>query len=202
MKHKLLAISCCLLAVSCLLLAVSCPVQAEVFGDQNQESTGSVLENHQVGLVATPSLSGTVDSITCWHVCNAAHKTRYALYEWHGPTGNVPIDSTAEFTLSPDTGWHSQVTLLGGTVSAGTKYLIVAWSEAGVGYNNMVYANTGDTASDYSKTYTGNGWDSPASASPGAWGPMSIYCTYSEAAKEVPKSKGIIKEDNERGIIK
>lgn len=185
----------CGLILFCVLL---CPLwtQAEWFGHQTKYASGSTDENHQFGTIDDPSLSGTVDSITCYHYAfnGTSHQTRYALYEYHGESDNILIDSTAEFTLTHVfDGWHSQETLLGGSITSGVDYLIVSWSEATSGLNQMFWTGTVEVeGSDYVKTYVGAGWAATESANPFT-GRVSIYCTYTVEAEGSSRRNRILR---------
>lgn len=160
-----------------LLLLLPMLVQAESFGNEDEETGEGLIEDCMRGAVFTAPSAGTVDSIKAYiKITTQAHLTKLAIYEWlgSGVAGDL-IDSTEEINIpvQGDT-WVMFDFILNGSISANTKYSLMAWSEATAGVAYIAYgSSTGDTTHLTSNSY-------PASW-PSTLTPSNVYSNYTNS---------------------
>jgi len=145
------------------------------FGNTNQGSNYQTIEDRITGGQFVCSQSGTAQSISAYlTVSNNDHDMRAAIYT---STGTL-VGSTNQVTVSASTGWVTFA--FSGTkpsLSAGTTYTLVVWSESTYGSANLYYSNSGGTGVYNPRTY-GTYPNSVTFSSDGTRN-YSIYCTYS-----------------------
>jgi hypothetical protein len=148
------------------------------FGDQNQESNTATIENNIRGSSFIASQTGTLQSISvCIQTSNKAENMKAAIYT---SSYNL-IAQTQEVSVPKNTnGWVTFNFVTAPSVTVGTSYFLVAWSQSSSGLGNIYYSTSGSSNQGYSQaqTYASN-WPNPLSGGSLNNYKYSIYATYS-----------------------
>ncbi|MCH8992752.1 MAG: hypothetical protein IIA44_13530 [Acidobacteria bacterium] len=168
-----------------------------VFGSQSQES-GSININGKIrGFVYTMgSTAGTMDSITCYLTDGggtAGNKKKYAIYL--ESDASLIGQTTEEDPGTDGAGWYGIEASGTVSLSAGTDYIIAAWSNFSA-TTKVKGQDCGSGPCTVLDTETYNGFPDPASFSNTAFTKnMSIYCTYTEDSDAVsPRRRRVLLE--------
>jgi len=147
------------------------------FGDQNQESNTASIQNNIRGSLFTASQTGTLQSISaCVQTGNNAKNMKAAIYD----SSHSLLAQTQEVNVPRNTdGW---VTFNFGTapsVTAGTSYFLVAWSQSNTGNAIIYYSTSGSANQGYNQAqnYVSN-WPNPLTGGSLNNYQYSIYATY------------------------
>lgn len=154
-------------------------------------STGNAtIENTVAYDGATPSTSGTLDSLTAYVAADVDHEAKLALYN---SAYNDVLDSVAQFTIS-GTGtyhWESHPVIEGVSITGSTEYYFAAWSEATSGYCRVQFNSDASPATfNYDLSVTFGSW--PASLTKdfeSTDDQLIIYGTYTESAAGATPSR-------------
>ncbi len=147
------------------------------FGDQNPESNTASIEDNIRGSSFIASQTGTLQSISaCVQTSTKAENMKASIYD---SSYNL-IAQTQEVSVPKNTnGW---VTFNFGTapsVTVGTSYFLVAWSQSSSGNGYIYYSTSGSANQGYSQaqTYASN-WPNPLSGGSLNNYKYSIYANY------------------------
>jgi len=145
-------------------------------GDSNQGHYLSMPYNGSYPSSLTFNHENREYSIYCTYSPYESRTVKAAVYS----DAHTLIASTEEKTVSAD-GWVTFNFPSPPTLTAGTNYTLVAWSDSAGGAINMRY-HTGSLNQGHSLSQTYGAWPSPASFSENNY-EYSIYCTSQPSAK-------------------
>jgi PKD repeat protein len=145
------------------------------FGNTNQGSNSQDIEDSITGGQFTCSQSGTAQSITAYITVSSTRNIKAAIYTSAG----VLVGSTEEKSVSTSTDGWVTFNFLGTkpSLSAGTTYTLVVWSDSVSGSATLSYSSSGGTGRYYDRNY--GSWPSSVSFNSDGSRNYSIYCTYS-----------------------
>ena len=157
-------------------------ITSQIFGYDDTEYSTASIENTIRGARFQPSYDGVATSITAYidvsSLSGRLAKVKSAIYS----DAHVLLADTEEKLVSTD-GWVTFNLLSPLSVTSGTNYILVAWSDLGTGSVSVRYHDGSSSTQGHYLSGTYGSWPAPSASFSHEDREYSIYCTYQPSAK-------------------